>query len=87
MSNTTTRQNPLTLLQRHRVMCHVELAKADMPDAELAESAGALIGRAVSPQTIRDYRKAFGLPSVKSPTRQELEAKVRELQAKLEGVE
>lgn len=52
MSNPTTRQKPLTLLERYRVMQMVD-ADTTTPDIELAKEAGLAIKRPVSAQTIK----------------------------------
>jgi hypothetical protein len=88
MSQSATRQSPLTQLQRYRVMHMVDkFGRNDKPDAELAREAAALIGRAVSSQTIKDYREVFGIDSVPQPTKEQLLQRIRELegQARIEG--
>lgn len=82
MSNLTTRQKPLTLLERYRVMQMVE-ADTATPDIELAREAGLTIKRPVSAQTIKEYRAVFGQASVPQPTKEQLLQRIRELEGQL----
>lgn len=86
MSQQATRQAPLSLIQRYRVMQQVE-GDATTPDAELARLAAEKLGRPVSAQTIKEYRAAFGIASVPQPTKEQLLQRIRELegQQRIEG--
>lgn len=78
-ASTKTRQSPLTLLQRYRVMRLVD-GDTTTPDADLAKRAEGEIKRPVSVQTIRDYREVFGIAPVAQPTREQLLQRIRELE-------
>lgn len=82
MNQPTTRQKPLTLLERYRVMQQVE-GDTTTPDLELAKLAGEKLGRPVSPQTIKEYRAVFGHASVPQPTKEQLLQRIRELEGQL----
>lgn len=91
MSETTetkTRAKALTLVQRVKIMDLIRASDSDEPDHDVAERAtrdlaADLGGRVVSAELIGKYRVQLGLRSVPLPTRQELEAKVAELERKL----
>lgn len=77
------RRSPMPMVQRLRVLELVRAAPVDKPDAELAADISLAIDRAVGSSTIADYRKQLGLASVKMPSKSELQAKLRALEAKL----
>ncbi len=59
---------PLALAQRFELMGMVKEASPTEPDSALAARASAQFGRAIQQQTIADYRKSFGLASVRKPS-------------------
>lgn len=59
---------PLSLAQRFDLMGMVKGASPTEPDSALAARASAHFGRAIQQQTIADYRKSFGLASVRKPS-------------------
>jgi hypothetical protein len=61
------------MAQKFQVMTLVQNPEnLHIPDVTLAERASELLGRKVQAQSITDYRKQFGLPSVKKPAGAEL---------------
>ncbi|CAB4159234.1 hypothetical protein UFOVP707_65 [uncultured Caudovirales phage] len=91
MSETTgtkTRTKTLTLVQRVKIMDLIRASDSAEPDHDVAERASRdlaadLGGRVVSAELVGKYRTQLGLRSVPLPTRQELEAKVAELERQL----
>lgn len=78
------RRAPMQMVQRLRVMELVRAAPADKPDVELATEISMALDRAVGSSTIAGYRRQLGLASVKMPSKAELQAKLRALEAKLQ---
>lgn len=66
----------MTTAQRFELMAFVKSASATTPDRTLAAVASDRFGRPISPQTITNYRKEFGIKSVNMPTREELQMQV-----------
>lgn len=77
---------PLPLAQRFELMQFVKEADASMPDSTLASTASEKFGRTISPATITEYRKQFGLASVKKPTAGQLATYIDLLKVQIVGL-
>ena len=81
------RKPSMTAAQKFEAMSMVKSAPTDEPDLRLAERIGRTLGREVGAQTVSEYRKSFGLPSVRMPTVPELEATIADLRARIAKLE
>ena len=78
------RAKPLTMSERFDLMALVKSASTSLSDRALAAQASEKFGRAVSAQAIAGYRKQFGIASVPGPTREQLQARIAQLEKRLE---
>ena len=72
----TPRAPSMTMAQRFDLMAYIKAAPKTTPDRTLAARATEHLGHPVSPQTVTNYRKEFGIPSVGMPSREDLQARV-----------
>jgi hypothetical protein len=72
----TPRAPSMTMAQRFELMAYIKDAPKTTPDRTLAARATENLGHPVSPQTVTNYRKEFGIPSVGMPTREALQEQV-----------
>ena len=77
---------PLPMAQRFELMAFVKSADASMPDSTLASTASEKFGRTISPVTITEYRKQFGIASVKKPTAAHLATYIGLLKVQIVGL-
>lgn len=80
---TKTKTKPMNMADKFALMDFIRSGDATLPDRMLAERASQRFGRAVNPQTVTNYRKEFGIASVAMPTREELHARIAELEAQV----
>lgn len=73
----------MTIAQKFEVMNMVKSAPASMPDATLAAAISHQLGRQIQQQTVANYRKEFGLQSVRKPSAQALQAHIDALRAQV----
>ena len=85
--NEKTRQSPMPMVQRLKLMEAIRSAPADEPDSELATRLSLQVGRAIASATIKAYRQQLGLVSVASLTKAALRARLAELQAELQAAQ
>lgn len=78
------RVKSLTMSEKFDLMAFVKAANQSLPDRALAAQASEKFGRAVSTQTIVGYRKQFGIAAVPVPTREQLQARIAQLETRLE---
>ena len=84
MSERRPRVKSLTMSEKFDLMAFVKTANRLLPDRALAAQASEKFGRAVSTQSIAGYRKQFGIESVPVPTREQLQARIAQLEKLLE---
>lgn len=73
----------LSMPQRFALMQMVKEASPTEPDSALAARASAHFGRAIQQQTVAEYRKQFGLASVRKPSPAALAAYVELLKERM----
>jgi hypothetical protein len=71
------------MAQRFELMASVKAADPSTPDAVLAQQASEQFGRPIQQQTIAEYRKQFGIASVRKPSPTSLALYVSILKAAL----
>jgi hypothetical protein len=73
----------MTLAQKFDLMTEIKSADATKSDAALASELSTKFSRPVMQVTVAEYRKQFGLASVRKPSAAALEAHVAALKAQL----
>lgn len=77
---------PLPLAARFELMQSVKDADPTLPDAVLADALSVKFARTVAPATVTEYRKQFGLASVKKPTAAQLATYIDMLKVQIAGL-
>ena len=77
------RKDPMTMAQKFDLMTMVKGANPTTPDAALAVLATTALGRPVLQQTVAEYRKSFGLASVRKPSAAQMAARIAQLESLL----